>query len=148
MDILRVAPTSRASSNQRAGRAGRTSSGKCFRLYPEGSFASLPSSTPPELCRSDVSLVILQLKSLGIDNVMKFDFMTPPPSGMFERGLEFLFSLGALDRDGRLTHELGIKMAEVGFKGVPSVGIRCHRFVQLMPLVLGRSSLSIRPLRR
>ena len=114
MDILRVAPTSRASANQRAGRAGRTSSGKCLRLYPEPAFGELTPSTAPEVCRSDVSLFILQLKALGIDNILRFDFMTPPPSKMLERGLEFLYSLGALDNMGRLTKDLGIKMAEVG----------------------------------
>jgi ATP-dependent RNA helicase DDX35 len=113
MDILRIAPTSRASANQRAGRAGRTSSGKCLRLYPETAFSSLTSSTPPEICRSDVALFILQLKALGIDNILRFDFMTPPPARMLERGLEFLFSLGALDDNGRLTTGLGARMAEL-----------------------------------
>lgn len=113
MDILRVTPTSRASSAQRAGRAGRTSSGKCLRLYPESAFAALPASTPPEICRSDVSLFILQLKALGIDNIVRFDFMTPPPAKMLERGMEFLYSLGAIDANGRLTQDLGVKMAEV-----------------------------------
>lgn len=114
MDVLRVTPTSQASSSQRAGRAGRTSSGKCLRLYPESAFSSLPRSTPPEICRSDVSLFILQLKALGIDNIVRFDFMTPPPAKMLERGMEFLYSLGAIDANGRLTKELGVKMAEVG----------------------------------
>lgn len=113
MDTLRITPTSRASADQRAGRAGRTSSGKCFRLYSEAALATLAPSTPPELCRSDVSLFILQLKSLGIDNVAKFDFMTAPPSHMFERALEYLYSLGALDQHGRLTPDLGLKMAEL-----------------------------------
>lgn len=113
MDVLRVTPTSRASANQRAGRAGRTSTGKCIRLYPEAQFASLPASTPPEICRSDVALFVLQLKALGIDNIVRFDFMTPPPSRMLDRGLEFLFSLGAVDDAGRLTRPLGTRMAEV-----------------------------------
>lgn len=113
MDILRVTPTSRASANQRAGRAGRTSSGKCIRLYPEISFSKIPASTPPEICRSDVALFVLQLKALGIDNIVRFDFMTPPPSRMLDRALEFLFSLGALDEGGGLTKPLGIQMAEV-----------------------------------
>lgn len=113
MDVLQVTPTSRASANQRAGRAGRTSTGKCIRLYPEASFAALPASTPPEICRSDVSLFMLQLKALGIDNIVRFDFMTPPPSRMLDRALEFLFSLGAIDDAGRLTRPLGTQMAEV-----------------------------------
>ena len=113
MDVLRVAPTSRASANQRAGRAGRTSSGKCLRLYPEPDFGTLAASTMPEICRSDVSLFSLQLKALGIDNMLRFDFMTAPPARMLERGLEFLYSLGAMDDTGRLTRDLGMRMAEV-----------------------------------
>ena len=144
MDILRVAPTSLASSSQRAGRAGRTSAGKCLRLYPESSLAQLAPSTPPEICRSDVSLFILQLKALGIDNVVRWDFMTPPPAKMLERGLEFLYSLGALDEMGRLTPELGSRMAEVG-RGVPlHAGCCCCPRLcgssDASPLALGNSS--------
>lgn len=113
MDVLRVTPTSQASANQRAGRAGRTSTGKCIRLYPESAFNTLSKSTPPEICRSDVSLFVLQLKALGIDNIVRFDFMTPPPSHMLERGLEYLYSLSAIDEMGRLTTPLGTQMAEV-----------------------------------
>lgn len=117
MDVLRVTATSRASANQRAGRAGRTATGKCIRLYPEASFAKLPASTPPEICRSDVALFVLQLKALGIDNIVRFDFMTPPPSRMLDRALEYLYSLGAIDESGGLTRPLGTRMAEVRNNG-------------------------------
>jgi ATP-dependent RNA helicase DDX35 len=113
MDVLSIAPASQASLAQRAGRAGRTSSGKCFRLFPEAALASLPKSTVPEICRSDVSLFVLQLKALGIENILRFDFLTPPPSSMLVRALEFLYSLKALDEYGRLTRPLGMHMAEV-----------------------------------
>ncbi|GHJ87867.1 hypothetical protein NliqN6_4269 [Naganishia liquefaciens] len=115
MDVLSVTPCSVASANQRAGRAGRTSAGKCFRLYPSSALTSgiMPISTPPELVRSDVSLFLLQLKALGIDNLVRFDFLSPPPTEMMIRALEFLYSLKALDEEGRLTRPLGINMAEV-----------------------------------
>ncbi|KAK4689933.1 ATP-dependent RNA helicase DDX35, partial [Tremellales sp. Uapishka_1] len=119
MDVLSVVPTSLASANQRAGRAGRTSSGKCFRLYPASilpnsdPYSPMPISTPPELVRSDISLYLLQLKALGIDNIAKFDFMSPPPAEMMIRALEFLYCLKAIDDEGRLTTGLGSKMAEV-----------------------------------
>ncbi|KEI40652.1 uncharacterized protein L969DRAFT_16014 [Mixia osmundae IAM 14324] len=113
MDRLTVTGASLASLNQRAGRAGRTSAGKCFRLFPEPALAKLPKSTPPEICRSDISLFLLQLKALGIDNVLRFDYLTPPPSVMLARALEFLYSLKALDDYGRLTRPLGMRMAEV-----------------------------------
>jgi ATP-dependent RNA helicase DDX35 len=73
----------------------------------------MPISTPPELVRSDVSLFLLQLKALGIDNLVRFDFLSPPPTEMMIRALEFLYSLKALDEEGRLTRPLGINMAEV-----------------------------------
>lgn len=113
MDVLRVTPISRASANQRAGRAGRTASGKCLRLYSEDAYANLPVATPPELCRSDLSQLILQLKALGIENIVRFEFMTPPPAQMLEKGLEFLYSLGALNESGQLSLDIGMKMAEL-----------------------------------
>lgn len=119
MDVLTVTPCSLASANQRAGRAGRTSSGKCYRLYPSSylpthnASSPMPITTPPELTRSDVSLYLLQLKALGIDNLAKFDFMSPPPSEMMIRGLEFLFCLKAINDEGILTRPMGERMAEV-----------------------------------
>lgn len=106
-------PCSMASLSQRAGRAGRTSPGKCFRLFPASILPTLLPTTPPELVRSDLSLVVLQLKSLGIQNVLRFDWMTAPSSAMLERALEFLYCLGALDDEGKLTKPLGIRMAEM-----------------------------------
>lgn len=73
----------------------------------------MPLTTLPEISRTDVSLFVLQLKALGIDNVLRFDFMTSPPSQMMVRAMEFLFSLKALDEEGRLTRPLGTSMAEV-----------------------------------
>lgn len=114
-----MTPCSLASANQRAGRAGRTSAGKCFRLYPSSALPSrnsrsaMPITTPPELTRSDISLYLLQLKALGIDNLAKFDFMSPPPSEMMIRALEFLFCLKAIEDEGRLTRPMGARMAEV-----------------------------------
>lgn len=119
MDVLTTTPSSLASANQRAGRAGRTSAGKCFRLYPStflptrNRHSPMPITTPPELTRSDISLYLLQLKALGIDNLAKFDFMSPPPSEMMSRALEFLFCLKAIDEEGKLTSPFGRRMAEV-----------------------------------
>ncbi|KDE08045.1 hypothetical protein MVLG_01746 [Microbotryum lychnidis-dioicae p1A1 Lamole] len=113
MDALVTTPCSIASLQQRAGRAGRTSPGKCFRLFPSSVLPSLLPTTPPELTRSDLSLVVLQLRLLGIQNVLRFDWMNPPGSAMLERALEFLFCLGALDDEGKLTKPLGERMAEM-----------------------------------
>ena len=118
-DVLTVTPCSLASANQRAGRAGRTSAGKCFRLYPASMLPTrnpssvMPVTTPPELTRSDVTVYLLQLKALGIDNLAKFDFMSPPPSEMLVRAMEFLYCLKVIDMDGRLTVPMGERMAEL-----------------------------------
>ncbi|KAK0532280.1 hypothetical protein OC834_002666 [Tilletia horrida] len=115
MDALTPVPASLASLTQRAGRAGRTASGKCLRLFPESALDSLALTTPPELCRSDLAMPILQLKALGIENIVRhFEWLPPaPPSDMMRRALEFLGALGALDHWGRLTSPLGERMAEV-----------------------------------
>ncbi|BFZ61866.1 hypothetical protein YB2330_002944 [Saitoella coloradoensis] len=112
MESLTVAPISKASAAQRAGRAGRTKPGKCFRLYTQAAYDTLAPASVPEIQRSDLAPVILQLKALGIDNVARFDFMTPPPAEMMVRALELLYSLDALNDYGKLTQPLGIQMAE------------------------------------
>jgi ATP-dependent RNA helicase DDX35 len=113
IEALVVSPVSKASAVQRAGRAGRVRAGKCFRLYTEAAFQTLNESSVPEIQRSNLSSTILQLKALGVDNVAKFDFITPPPSELIVRGLELLYSLEALDEYARLARPLGIHMAEL-----------------------------------
>merc|ERR1712151_797989 len=112
VESLLVSPISRASAKQRAGRAGRTKPGKCFRLYTEKSFyEDLLETTYPEIIRSKMSTVVLTLKKLGIDDLVHFDFMDPPAPETLMRALEQLNYLGALDDEGDLT-ELGRQMSE------------------------------------
>lgn len=74
-----MSPISKASAQQRAGRAGRTRPGKCFRLYTEKAYDSeMQDNTYPEILRSNLGTVVLQLKKLGIDDLVHFDFMDPP----------------------------------------------------------------------
>jgi ATP-dependent RNA helicase DDX35 len=113
IETLNVLPVSKASATQRAGRAGRTRPGKCFRLYPEDTFKSLEEATFPEIQRSNLAPVILQLLNLGITNVVRFDYLSPPPSSLVTRALDLLYSLGALDSHARLTKPLGARMAEL-----------------------------------
>ncbi|CEJ00506.1 hypothetical protein RMCBS344292_14559 [Rhizopus microsporus] len=112
MEALVVTPVSKASALQRAGRAGRVRPGKAFRLYTEETYNSLRDTSIPEIQRSNLAPVILQLKALGIDNVLRFDFLTPPPAELMTRALELLYSLKALDDVGRLTIPLGMHLAE------------------------------------
>ncbi|KAI9676743.1 MAG: hypothetical protein M1829_002837 [Trizodia sp. TS-e1964] len=113
IDSLTATSISKASATQRAGRAGRTKPGKCFRLYPELAYNRLQEASVPEIQRSNLAPVILQLKALGIDNIVRFDFLTQPPAELIIRGLELLYSLGALDDYAKLTKPLGVRMAEL-----------------------------------
>ncbi|OZJ04713.1 hypothetical protein BZG36_01812 [Bifiguratus adelaidae] len=112
MESLTTTPISKASAIQRAGRAGRVRSGKAFRLYTEESYTQLRDASIPEIQRSNLATLILQLKALGIDNVLRFNFLTAPPAQMMARALEFLYSLKALDEYGRLTIPMGMRLAE------------------------------------
>ncbi|KAI9794825.1 MAG: hypothetical protein M1816_002953 [Peltula sp. TS41687] len=116
IETLTAVPISKASATQRAGRAGRTKPGKCYRLYTEAAHEHLPEFSVPEIQRSNLAPVLLQLKALGIDNIARFDFLTPPPAELIIRALELLYSLGALDEYAKLTQPLGLRMAELAIE--------------------------------
>ncbi|CAL2036262.1 unnamed protein product [Caenorhabditis brenneri] len=112
VESLLVCPISKASAMQRAGRAGRTKPGKCFRLYTEAAYGSeMQDQTYPEILRSNLGSVVLQLKKLGTEDLVHFDFMDPPAPETLMRALELLNYLQAINDDGELT-ELGSLMAE------------------------------------
>ncbi|TVY91539.1 putative pre-mRNA-splicing factor ATP-dependent RNA helicase [Lachnellula willkommii] len=104
VESLLVSPISKASAQQRAGRAGRTRPGKCFRLYTEAAFKKeLIEQTYPEILRSNLANTVLELKKLGIDDLVHFDLMDPPAPETLMRALEELNYLACLDDDGNLT---------------------------------------------
>ncbi|KAG9039148.1 Cyclin-dependent kinase catalytic subunit [Tulasnella sp. UAMH 9824] len=112
MSSLTVVPCSRASANQRAGRAGRVGPGKAFRLFTKWAFANeLEENTVPEIQRTNLGMVVLLLKSLGINDLIGFEFMDPPAGETLMRAFELLYALGALNDRGELT-KLGRRMAE------------------------------------
>eukprot|EP00249_Psilotum_nudum_P022504 c28541_g1_i3 orf=362-3079(+) len=112
MESLIVTPISRAAALQRSGRAGRTAPGKCFRLYTAWSYQhEMEDNTVPEIQRTNLGNVVLMLKSLGINDLINFDFLDPPPAETLLRALEQLYALGALNDRGELT-KLGRRMAE------------------------------------
>jgi pre-mRNA-splicing factor ATP-dependent RNA helicase DHX38/PRP16 len=112
MDALQVFPESRANANQRSGRAGRTGPGQCYRLFTQRSYMEeMLANTLPEIQRTHLANVVLLLKSLGIRNLLEFDFMDPPPQDTIQQALYQLWMLGALDNAGELT-ALGRKMVE------------------------------------
>eukprot|EP01105_Mastigella_eilhardi_P000181 TRINITY_DN101_c0_g3_i1.p1 TRINITY_DN101_c0_g3~~TRINITY_DN101_c0_g3_i1.p1 ORF type:complete len:1235 (-),score=354.36 TRINITY_DN101_c0_g3_i1:95-3310(-) len=112
MDALVVCPISQACAQQRAGRAGRTGPGKTYRLYTESAFKNemLPI-TVPEIQRTNLGNTVLMLKAMGINDLLGFDFMDPPPPQTLISAMHSLYTLGALDDEGLLTR-LGRKMAE------------------------------------
>ena len=113
IESLLVSPISKASAQQRAGRAGRTGKGCCFRLYTKWAYMSeLQDSTTPEIQRTNLSSTVLVLKSLGITDLLHFPFLDPPHPDTLMRALELLYALGALRDDGELT-KLGRQMAEI-----------------------------------
>lgn len=111
IESLLPSPISQASAKQRAGRAGRTRPGKCFRLYTERGFNALQPSTYPEILRSNLASVVLTMKKLGIDDLVHFDFISPPAPETLMRALELLNYIGALNDEADLT-PLGAQLAE------------------------------------
>ncbi|EXB44854.1 Putative ATP-dependent RNA helicase DHX33 [Morus notabilis] len=96
-----------------SGRAGRQGPGKCFRLYPESEFEKLEDSTKPEIKRCNLSNVILQLKALGVDDIIGFDFIEKPSRSAIVKSLEQLFLLGALTDECKLSDPVGHQMARL-----------------------------------
>ncbi len=114
VDSLLVTEISQASATQRAGRAGRTRPGHCFRLCTEEDFSSkLSRNTPPEMQRSDLAPPVLQLLALGVQNLVRFEFPSAPPAKHLIASVELLYALGAVDDRGQLTHPLGEQMSEL-----------------------------------
>ncbi|KAJ5397376.1 ATP-dependent RNA helicase DHX8 [Penicillium cosmopolitanum] len=151
MDSLVVTPISQAQAKQRAGRAGRTGPGKTFRLYTEAAFNSemLPT-TIPEIQRQNLSHTILMLKAMGINDLLHFDFMDPPPTNTMLSALEELYALSALDDEGLLTR-LGRKMADFPMEPalakvlIASVDMSCSDEMLSIVAMLSITSVFYRP---
>ena len=151
MDSLVITPISQAQAKQRAGRAGRTGPGKCFRLYTEAAFQSemLPTSIP-EIQRQNLSHTILMLKAMGINDLLHFDFMDPPPTNTMLTALEELYALSALDDEGLLTR-LGRKMADFPMEPalaktlIHSVDLSCSDEILSIVAMLSVQTVFYRP---
>ena len=100
---LPIEPVSQASANQRAGRCGRVGHGTCIRLYDSEDFASRPLFTEPEIQRTNLSAVILQMLALGLGDIEAFPFLDKPDRRAVNDGLKLLQELGALDEQRRIT---------------------------------------------
>ena len=108
---LPIEPISQASANQRLGRCGRTADGICIRLYSQADFESRPEFTEPEILRTNLASVILQMAAIGLGDVPKFPFIDPPDPRSIADGLSLLAELNAFS-GGRITG-LGRKLARL-----------------------------------
>ncbi|MGY3261837.1 ATP-dependent RNA helicase HrpA [Frigoribacterium sp. 2355] len=100
---LPIEAISQASANQRSGRSGRTSSGIAIRLYSETDFEKRPEFTEPEILRTNLAAVILQMISLNLGDIAAFPFLQPPDSRGIKDGLDLLRELGAVTQGGQIT---------------------------------------------
>ena len=109
---LPIEPISQASAAQRAGRSGRVAPGVCIRLYSEDDFASRPRYTDPEILRTNLAAVILQMAALALGDMESFGFLDPPDRRSIRDGVQLLQELGAFDGDGEIT-PLGRRLAQL-----------------------------------
>ncbi len=109
---LPIEPISQASADQRAGRCGRTADGICIRLYSERDYQARPRFTDPEILRTNLAAVLLQMAALRLGDVDEFGFLDPPDRRSVRDGIALLQELGAFDRDARVT-ELGRRLARL-----------------------------------
>ncbi|XP_063932493.1 ATP-dependent RNA helicase DHX8-like [Zophobas morio] len=151
VDALVVTPISQAQARQRAGRAGRTGVGKCYRLYTEAAYRNeMLQTAVPELQRTNLCSTVLSLKAMGINDLLSFDFMDPPPASTLISAMEQLYSLSALDDEGLLTR-LGRKMAEFPLEPplskmlIQSVELQCSEEILTIVAMLTIQAVFYRP---
>ena len=109
---LPIEKISQASANQRAGRCGRLGPGICIRLYSEDDFDARPTYTEPEILRTNLASVVLQMKSMNLGDISEFPFIEPPDDRMVRDGIKLLYELKALDERGTLT-QIGWKLGRL-----------------------------------
>ncbi|WVO13862.1 hypothetical protein L204_101485 [Cryptococcus depauperatus] len=154
MDALQITPISQANCGQRSGRAGRTGPGFCYRLYTENAYLNeLFPNNIPEIQRTNLANTVLLLKSLGVKNLLEFDFMDPPPQENILNSMYQLWVLGALDNVGNLT-PIGRKMSDFPMEPslakmlIVSVDCKCSSEVLIIVSMLSVPSVFYRPPQR
>lgn len=112
LDSLLVKPISKSAAIQRKGRAGREAPGQCFRLYTEKDYLTFDETNVPEILRCDLSQALLNMKARGVDDIVRFPFLTRPPREALEKALLQLLSIQALEESGGIS-ETGLSIAKL-----------------------------------
>lgn len=112
LDSLLVKPISKSAAIQRQGRAGREAPGQCFRLYTEKDYLALEETNPPEILRCDLSQALLNMKARGVDDIVRFPFLTRPPREALEKALLQLLNIDALEASGTIS-AVGLHIAKL-----------------------------------
>jgi len=151
VESLLVSPISKASAQQRAGRAGRTRPGKCFRLYTEKDFMKeLEEQTHPEILRSNLANTVLELMKAGVKDLVRFDYVDAPAPETLMRALELLNYLAALDDEGNIT-ALGSIIAEFPLDPqlakmlIVSPEFKCSNEILTLTAMLSVPNVFVRP---
>ncbi|XP_034166768.2 probable ATP-dependent RNA helicase DHX40 [Pangasianodon hypophthalmus] len=151
LDILDVVPISKSEAQQRAGRAGRTSPGKCFRIYNKEFWENcMPEYTVPEIQRTSLTSVILTLKCLGVHDVIRFPYLDHPEERFILDALKKLYQFDAIDRKGDVT-SLGRLMVEFPLPPgltralIKSAALGCEEVMLPVAAMLSVENIFIRP---
>lgn len=140
---LPIEPVSQASANQRAGRCGRVAPGICYRLYSEDDFNSRSAFTDPEIMRTNLSAVILQMQLLRLGDIYQFPFIDPPEHRAVNDGYRLLQELGALDENRRINNK-GRQMARMPVDPrLAAMLIEAHQRACLAEMLVIVSALSV-----
>ncbi|HEX5056851.1 MAG TPA: ATP-dependent RNA helicase HrpA [Gammaproteobacteria bacterium] len=140
---LPIEPVSQASANQRAGRCGRVGPGVCIRLYSEEDYRQRPEFTEPEILRTGLASVILQMLSLKLGDIEDFPFIEPPDTRYIRDGFKLLHELGAVDEANRIT-DIGLKLARFPVDvRIARMLLQAHREKCLREVLIIAAALSI-----
>ena len=150
LDNLEIVPIAQSEAVQRTGRAGRTAPGKCYRLYSKRFYDQMDETTIPEIQRTSLTGVVLNLKCTGIDNVLDFQYLDPPEEKMVLEALRQLFYFQAINDQGTVT-PLGRQLVE--FPLQPSLGrvvirsrqLDCHDAVIPIVAMLSIENVFVHP---
>ena len=150
LDSLDIVQIAKSEAIQRTGRAGRTQAGKCYRLYSKKFYDSMDESTVPEIQRTSLTSVILNLKCMGIRNVLEFQYLDAPEERMILEALRQLYYFQAIDGDGLVT-SLGHKLVEFPLQPslarvlIRSKQLRCEEAMLPIVAMLSVENVYIRP---